>query len=70
MLVLSRKHNEEIVIGDEIKITVVRVKGNSVRLGIEAPNDVPIVRGELTFREIELPLDEDSQDDLQLSWSA
>lgn len=47
MLVLTRKLNEEIVIGDNIKVTVLQVKGNSVRLGIEAPRDVRIVRGEL-----------------------
>ena len=47
MLVLSRKQQQEIVIGDNVKITVLKVKGNSVRLGIEAPQDVKIVRGEL-----------------------
>ncbi len=47
MLVLTRKADEQILIGDDIKITLVRVRGNSVRLGIEAPRDVRIVRGEL-----------------------
>lgn len=47
MLVLSRKLNQEIQIGDNIKITVLKIKGNTVRLGIEAPRDVHIVRGEL-----------------------
>jgi len=47
MLVLTRKTNEEIIIGDDIKITLVRVRGNSVRIGIDAPRDVRIVRGEL-----------------------
>ena len=47
MLVLTRKTNEEILIGDNIKLTLVRVRGNSVRIGIEAPKDVRIVRGEL-----------------------
>ena len=49
MLVLTRKYQEKIRIGDNITITVLRMKGKSVRLGIEAPSDVPVVRGELTF---------------------
>ena len=48
MLVLSRKLQEEILIGDNVKITVLKVKGNTVRLGIEAPRSVRVVRGELT----------------------
>ena len=47
MLVLTRKLNEAIRIGDDIKITVVEVKGNQVRLGIEAPLSVPVYREEL-----------------------
>jgi len=47
MLVLSRKQNQEIIIGDNIKITVLKMKGNTVRIGIEAPMDVSIRRGEL-----------------------
>lgn len=47
MLVLSRKLKQEILIGENIKITVLKVKGNTVRLGIEAPRDVHVVRGEL-----------------------
>lgn len=47
MLVLSRKQKQEIMIGDNVKITVLKVKGNTVRLGIEAPRDVHVVRGEL-----------------------
>ena len=47
MLVLSRKINEEIVIGENVKITVLQIKGNSIRLGIDAPKDIRIVRGEL-----------------------
>ena len=47
MLVLSRKQNQEILIGDEIKITVLKSKGNTVRLGIEAPPHIRIARGEL-----------------------
>ena len=49
MLVLSRKQNQEIVIGDNIKITVLKIKGNTIRLGIDAPRDVKVIRGELSF---------------------
>ena len=49
MLVLTRKQNEKIRIGDSITITVLRMKGKAVRLGIEAPHDVNVVRGELCF---------------------
>jgi carbon storage regulator len=49
MLVLSRKIGERLVIGENITVVVSRVAGNRVTLGIEAPNDVRIVRGELSF---------------------
>ena len=47
MLVLSRKPGERILIGDQVAITVVRIGPNSVRLGIDAPRDMNIVREEL-----------------------
>jgi carbon storage regulator len=47
MLVLSRKVGEKLIIGDNITVVVSRVAGNRVTLGIEAPADVRIVRGEL-----------------------
>lgn len=47
MLVLSRKLGEKIVIGDNIEITVVDIDRGKIRLGIEAPKDVPIFRSEL-----------------------
>ena len=47
MLVLSRKLNQEITIGDNVTITVLKVKGNTVRLGIDAPRHIRITRGEL-----------------------
>ena len=47
MLVLSRKKNESIVINDEIIITVVEVRGDKVRLGIQAPREVPVHRSEV-----------------------
>ncbi len=47
MLVLSRRESERIKLGNTIVVTVVRVTGDRVRLGIEAPTDVLILRGEL-----------------------
>lgn len=47
MLVLSRHRDEEIIIGDDIIITVVEVRGDKVRLGITAPNNVPVHRREV-----------------------
>lgn len=47
MLVLSRKLNESIVIDDRIKIVVVDIRGDKVRLGIEAPKEVPVHRQEV-----------------------
>jgi len=47
MLVLTRKIDEAIQIGDNIKITVLRVKGNTVRIGIEAPKHIKVIRNEL-----------------------
>lgn len=47
MLVLSRKVGQEIVIGDNITVVVNKIQGNRVTLGIEAPDDVNIYRGEL-----------------------
>ncbi len=47
MLVLSRKRNESIIISDNIRITVVDIRGDKVRLGIEAPKDVPVHRQEV-----------------------
>ncbi len=47
MLVLSRKKNESIVINDNIKIVVVEIRGDKVRLGVEAPKEVPVHRREV-----------------------
>jgi carbon storage regulator len=47
MLVLSRHRDESIMIGDDVVVTIVDIRGDKVRLGIEAPNDVPAHRQEV-----------------------
>ncbi len=64
MLVLSRRPNESIVINDKIVITVIEIRGDKVRLGIEAPRDVPVHRSEvyaaIQRAEAETPATDDS----------
>jgi carbon storage regulator CsrA len=55
MLVLSRKTDQQIVLGGGIKISILKIKGNVVRVGIEAPEEINIKRGEL------LQVDEDPE---------
>jgi carbon storage regulator len=52
VLVLSRRRNEKIVIGDDITITVLEVRGDQIQLGIQAPRSVPVHRWEV-FRAIQ-----------------
>lgn len=47
MLVLSRRKDESIRIGDDIIITIVEVRGDTIRLGVEAPKEVPVHRSEI-----------------------
>lgn len=47
MLVLTRKLQEQICIGDNVTISVLKIKGNTVRIGIDAPRDVRVLRGEI-----------------------
>ncbi len=47
MLILTRKPSETLVVGDDIKITILGVKGTQVRIGIEAPKDVGVHRQEI-----------------------
>lgn len=47
MLVLSRKKSEVLHVGNDIRVIVVEVRGNKVRLAVDAPKSVPILRGEL-----------------------
>lgn len=59
MLVLTRKENESIVIGEDIEIRVARIQGNKVRVGVIAPKNISVYRKELTpffndsFRDVE-----------------
>jgi carbon storage regulator CsrA len=52
MLVLSRKEGEQLLIGDDIVLTITRITGNRVAIGIDAPRNVRIVRGELDRKEV------------------
>jgi carbon storage regulator CsrA len=66
MLVLSRKIGEELVIGENIRIVISQISGNRVSVGIVAPSEVPIVRGELQifrddFRPVESSQTEDAE---------
>ncbi len=62
MLVLSRKKNESIVIDNDITIVVVEIRGDKVRLGVEAPKEVPVHRREVfdAIRRNELAAGEDA----------
>ena len=50
MLILSRKVSESLMLGDEITVTVLGIKGNQVRIGIDAPRDVAVHREEIYKR--------------------
>lgn len=50
MLILTRRISESIIIGDDVKITILGVKGNQVRIGIEAPKDLSVHREEIYER--------------------
>jgi carbon storage regulator len=60
MLVLSRQRDESIMIGDTIKITIVQIKGDKVRIGIEAPRDIEVHREEV-YKAIRALESEDSK---------
>ena len=47
MLILSRHQNEAIVIGDDVVVTIKDIRGNTVRIGIEAPKETPVFRREV-----------------------
>ena len=56
MLVLSRKKNETIIIDGRIKVEILKIKGNTIRLGITAPRDMKVLRGELSPFEVEMEI--------------
>lgn len=62
MLVLSRKKNESIVINNDITIVVVEIRGDKVRLGVEAPKEVPVHRMEV-YQAIKRSEQEQEQED-------
>lgn len=61
MLVLSRKKNESIVINNDITIVVVEIRGDKVRLGVEAPREVPVHR-----REVYEAIQRNQRDDVEV----
>lgn len=62
MLVLSRKKDESIVLDGQIEITVLKIKGNTVRLGIKAPSNIKVLRGELSPFDVEVEMEKDDED--------
>jgi len=50
MLILTRRHSQSVMIGEDIKVTVLGAKGHHVRIGIEAPDDIPVNREEVYQR--------------------
>ena len=58
MLVLTRKSNQSIMIGDDIEVSVLAIMGEKVRIGIQAPRDVPVFR-----KEVYLEIQEESSED-------
>ncbi len=52
MLVLTRKVNESIIIGDQTEVMVVEIKGDQVKIGVRAPRDITVYRGEI-YKEIQ-----------------
>lgn len=57
MLILTRRPNESLMVGDDVKVTVLGIKGNQVRVGISAPRHVPVHRQEIyeKIKDEELP---------------
>jgi carbon storage regulator len=51
MLILSLKENEKVIIGKEIRVMVVNIKGKQIRIGIQAPAGIEVLREDLTLRE-------------------
>jgi carbon storage regulator len=71
MLVLTRKSNQSIMIGDDIEVSVLSIMGEKVRIGIQAPRDIPVFRKEVYLeiqqeRAVEAPADARSEVDAAL----
>ena len=66
MLVLTRKSNQSIMIGDDIEVSVLSIMGEKVRIGIQAPRDVPVFRKEvyLEIQQENLAAGEDARDEV------
>ncbi|MGB2711530.1 MAG: carbon storage regulator CsrA [Conexibacter sp.] len=66
MLVLTRKSNQSIMIGDDIEVSVLAIMGEKVRIGIQAPRDVPVFRTEvyLEIKQENLAAGEDARDEV------
>lgn len=50
MLILTRKVSETLMIGDQVEVTILSIKGNQVRIGVNAPKDIPVHREEIYVR--------------------
>ena len=66
MLVLTRKSNQSIMIGDDIEVSVLAIMGEKVRIGIQAPRDVPVFRKEvyLEIQQERVSSDKDARDEV------
>ena len=64
MLVLTRKGNQSIMIGDEIEVSVLAIMGEKVRIGIEAPRSVPVFRKEVYVEIQQDRAEEDAKEDV------
>lgn len=53
MLILTRKHNESIMVGDNVEIVVLEIKGDQIKLGVQAPKNVKVYRGEV-YKDIQI----------------
>lgn len=61
MLILTRRVGETLMVGDDITVTILGVKGNQVRIGVNAPKDVPVHREEI-YKRIQLELQHQTED--------
>lgn len=64
MLILTRRVGETVMIGEDTSVTVLGVKGNQIRLGVKAPNNVPVHREEI-FQRIQTEHDQDDDETVQ-----